>query len=134
MSMKLINILKEIRVYPPIPKFETNEQLASYLRSNPKFREDLVDRIVEDSGISTYNPDWAPIIQQWKKGYNGLDHDGIMIGTTQNDGDELFLDSDFDEALFISLNDFGWESPTIDGGFAIGQITYGPNVFKYDMV
>jgi hypothetical protein len=100
--------------------------LASYLRSNPKFREDLVDRIVEDSGISTYNPDWAPIIQQWKKGLG--DEDGINIGTVWNEGDELFLSSDFDDRLWISINDLVWPSPTI------GKIPYGPNVFKYDTI
>jgi hypothetical protein len=126
MSMKLINILKEIKVYSPIPRFETNEQLVSYLRSNPKFREDLVDKMVEDSGISPENPDWVPIIQQWKKGLG--DEDGINIGTVWNEGDELFLSSDFDDRLWISINDLVWPSPTI------GKIPYGPNVFKYDTI
>ena len=132
MSMKLINILKEIRVTSPMPKFETNEQLVSYLRSNPKFRRDLVDKIVEDSGISTYNPDWNPIIQQWKEGYGGMDEDGIITGTVWNDGDELFLDSDFDDRLFISLNDFEWTNTLINS--TIREVTYGPNVFKYDII
>jgi hypothetical protein len=124
--MKLINILKEIKVYSPIPRFETNEQLVSYLRSNPKFREDLVDKMVEDSGISTYNPDWVPIIQQWKKGLG--DEDGINIGTVWNEEDELFLDSGWDDRLWISINDFVWQSSTI------GKIPYGPNIFKYDIM
>ena len=132
MSMKLINILKEIKVNSPIPQFETNEQLVSYLRSNPKFRRDLVDKIVEDSGISTYNPDWNPIIQQWKEGYGGMDEDGIITGTVWNDGDELFLDSDFDDRLFISLNDFEWTNTLINS--TIREVTYGPNVFKYDII
>ena len=132
MSMKLINILKEIKVNSPIPQFETNEQLVSYLRSNPKFRRDLVDKIVEDSGISTYNPDWNPIIQQWKEGYGGMDEDGIITGTVWNDGDELFLDSDFDDRLFISLNDFDWTNTLINS--TIREVTYGPNVFKYDII
>ena len=124
--MKLINILKEIKIYSPIPKFETNAQLASYLKNNPKFREELVDKIVEDSDISNYNPDWEPIIQQWKEGYDGMDKEGIIIGTVWNEGDELFLDSDFDDRLFISLNDFEWEYP-------VREIPYGPNIFKYDI-
>ena len=127
MSMKLINILKEIKVYSPIPRFETNEQFASYLRDNPRFREELVAKIVEDSDISPENPDWAPIIQQWKEGFDGEAEDGIIIDTAWNEGDEIFLDSEWDDRLWISINDFAWQNPTI------GKIPYGPNIFKYDI-
>jgi hypothetical protein len=123
--MKLINILKEIKIYSPIPKFETNAQLASYLKNNPKFREELVDKIVKDSGISPENPDWIPIIQQWKEGLE--DENGIFLGTDWNDKDEIFLSSEFDDRLYISIND-------LDFNIITGQeVPYGPNIFKYEI-
>ena len=117
--MKLVDILKEIKVLSPTPKFTNNEQLSLYLKEHPKFRGTLVDKIVKDIGSKPYpnltEQQWLSIIQDWKTKPDGLKYEQYV--------DEIILYSELSIRLYLSLDPMDFQD---------GAIVFGTNTFNYE--
>ena len=96
--IKLVNILKEIKVLQPIPKFKTNDELAKYMKLNSSFKKRLIDTIWDA-------PEWKRSEDEnWNDVLNGWYNAKIEQYSDFNVEDEIMLDDKSDNRLYISIH------------------------------
>ena len=116
--IKLLNILNEIQVNRPIPKFKNNNELANYLKINTSFKKILLNLIWDDLKKGDHYS-WNDVIKGWYIAnieqygpYN--EDDEIMI----DDGDDnriyisitpMSVDMNFEHKLILNHNIFYWQ-------------------------
>jgi hypothetical protein len=94
--IKLTNILAEMRLNNPIPRFKTNDQHEKYLEKNYQYKKDLVDAILKKMDKDN-DPEWDYVKQGW--------YDAKLVRFTQyNIGDEVMIDSGSDDRAYISIH------------------------------
>lgn len=96
--IKLVNILKEIKVLQPIPKFKTNDELAKYMKLNSSFKKRLIDTIWDA-------PEWKRSEDEnWNDVLNGWHNAKIEQYSDFTEEDEIMLDDKSDNRLYISIH------------------------------
>ena len=109
--------LGEIKIIPPNPKFQSNEQLAEYLNSYPTYKEKLIDIIFSTKWHPEYDrsndSSWDDTRQGWLNNPVGFEND------------ELVMDDGNDNKMYISINPIDGD-PT---AFASFEISLPPNKF-----
>lgn len=121
--IKLVNILSEIKVNKPIPKFRSNDELANYMMRNPSFKKTLVDALWNTPEFKRDDdPSWNNVLNGWYEA-------NIEQYTPYNENNEIMLDDNNDNRAYISINPkMLFTDPTSP---EIYEIKLGPNTIYW---
>ena len=124
--IKLVNLLKEIKVFQSIPKFKTNTDLFNYLKKNP----DLKNQLVNEWYIKVLEKE-AP--REWY--YSTLEqknHDGFYEndGKAPDKNDPVLIISLNENILYVSIESLKKDDFPGDGTI----IKFGPNMLYIDHI
>jgi hypothetical protein len=115
--IKLLNILSEIRINKPgIPKFKNNDELANYLKKNSLGKKRLIDLIWDD-------PEWDRQGEGWEDVLNGWYNADIIQYSNYNEEDEIMIDDDNDNRVYISIVPLPYDPGLIDHKVEFGLNT-----------
>ena len=119
--IKLVQLLKEMEIIPPVPTFKTNDELASYLRKNLSYKKQLVDTIWATPDFKRDDdPSWENVLLGW---YNAEVEQYVRF----TDEDEILLDDGQDNRAYISIHPMNIDDPTLTEH----KIKLGPNTFYW---
>jgi hypothetical protein len=111
--------LNEIKINQPAPVFKTNDQFVKYLEKNSKFRKELINTIFNSPNFNkSDDPSWEDVRQGWI-------NNPIERFTDFNEEDELMIDDNNDNRIYISINPMS-SDPT---AFASFEVKLPPNKF-----
>ena len=102
--ISLLKILNELEINKPIFKFKSNDQLKDFLEKNPTIKEEIIKKSIEKVAENEDNWDYV---------YKGWMRQPIEQYTEFNHDDDLMIDDEEDDRLYISI-DFkkGWVEST----------------------
>lgn len=110
--------LNEISINEPVPRFQTNEQLAEYLKSHNMYREKLINTIFTSPDFHhSDDPSWDDVLQGWL-------HRPIEI-VEETGKNEIAINDGDDNIIYISITLMG-DDPTIQASF---EVSLPPNKF-----
>lgn len=93
--ISLLKILNELEINKPIPKFKSNNQLKDFLEKNPNIKEEIIKKSIKKVAENEDNWDYV---------YKGWMRQPIEQYTEFNHGDDLMIDDELDDRLYISIN------------------------------
>lgn len=116
------NILSEIEVGIPIPKFKNNDELAQYLRKNPSSKKELIDTMWNA-------PEWNVQGGGWEDVLNGWYSSDIMQYGKYHEEDEIMISNDDDNRAYISIHSLPKEEDVTNH-----EIEFGPNTIYWQYI
>jgi hypothetical protein len=78
-------------------RIPNNAALAKLMERDPKVKQDLINLSLQAIGPHTNDPNWNYVRKGWTKSE-------LYIGTNYNIGDEIMLDDNEDDRLYLSVN------------------------------
>jgi hypothetical protein len=115
--IKLSNLLSEIKVNKPgIPEFKNNDELAKFLKKNPSSKKQLLDLIWDAPDWNRQGEGWEDILNRW---YNA----DIIQYSNYNEEDEIMIDDDNDNRVYISIIPLPYEPGVTDPKIEFGLNT-----------
>ena len=125
--IKLIDILKEVNIELPIPKFKTNDELADFLKKNPSAKRKIIDTMWNCPTWQSSNH--LPEDPSWKEMLNGWHDAEIEQYGDYNEDDELMVDDGDDNRAYFSITRFSNYSSYSD--IPTHKIQFGPNIIYW---
>jgi len=116
--IKLFNILNEIQINKPTPKFRNNDELANYLKKNTSFKKILLNSIWNNFEKDD-DDSWDDVIKRWYIA-------NIEQYGPYNEDDEIMIDDGDDNRIYISINPMSVDMLNVEH-----KLILHPNIFYW---
>lgn len=124
--MKLTDIIKELEINQPIPKFRNNSELKHYLETNQQGRNQIVDLFIEEM---KFKENWGEpgaveaVARDWKNKKRKIEQ---HTDYNRNPND-LMIDDGEDNRMYLDIED-NYDIENEDGGSEGLKIKFGHNI------
>ncbi len=125
--MKLKDIIKELEINQPIPKFRNNNELKHYLETNQEGRNKIVDLFIKEMEFEKY---WEEpgAVEAVAKDWKDPEHEIEQHTDYNRNPNDLMIDDGEDNRMYLDVeDDYRVLSPE-DGDGSEKQMKFGLNI------